>query len=241
MKKINIVAMAGLGKRFLKKNYTIPKPLILIKNKPMFYYAAKSLPKSDINYFICNKKLLLEFKLKPFINKNFGENKIITIKRKTKGQAFTCNLASKFINEDDIITYGACDYSYKFDYKKFDTLLNKNDLVVFVHKPNKDNIINYKEYGWIKKSKNNSIQKIKCKNKVSNNPKNDLVIIGSFTFKNKKIFINSLKAMVNRKDKINNEYYMDTIIKYAKKLNYKVKYITVNNFKSFGTPGDLRK
>jgi hypothetical protein len=29
------------------------------------------------------------------------------------------------------------------------------------------------------------------------------------------------------------------MIKHAKKLKYKVKYINVNNFKSFGTPRDL--
>ena len=70
MKKINIIAMAGVGSRFLKQNYTIPKPLILIKNKPMFYYATKSLPKSDKNYFICNEKLLSKPKFKYFVNKN---------------------------------------------------------------------------------------------------------------------------------------------------------------------------
>ena len=41
MKNINVIAMAGIGARFLKKNYIIPKPLISINNKPMFYYATK--------------------------------------------------------------------------------------------------------------------------------------------------------------------------------------------------------
>ena len=57
MKNINVIAMAGIGARFLKKNYITPKPLILINNKPMFYYATNSLPKSDENIFICNSKL----------------------------------------------------------------------------------------------------------------------------------------------------------------------------------------
>ena len=239
MKRINIIAMAGLGSRFLKQDYTIPKPLILIKNKPMFYYAAKSLPKSDKNYFICNEKLLSKTKFKYFVNKNFAHSKIITVKKKTKGQAYTCNLASKFICKNDVITYGACDYFYKFNIKKYDKMINESDLIVFVHKPNKKNITNFKEYGWIKKGNNNSIQNIKCKNKVSNNPKKDFVIIGSFTFKNKEIFTNSFKEMVKKKDKINSEYYMDIMIMHAKKLKYKVKYINVNNFKSFGTPRDL--
>ena len=58
MKKINVIAMAGSGQRFIDKNYNIPKPLIIIKKKPMFYYETKSLP-SIKNIFICNKKIAL--------------------------------------------------------------------------------------------------------------------------------------------------------------------------------------
>ena len=40
--------MAGEGKRFLDEGYIIPKPLIKINGIPMFVYAAKALPKADI-------------------------------------------------------------------------------------------------------------------------------------------------------------------------------------------------
>ena len=47
--------------------------------------------------------------------------------------------------------------------------------------------------------------------------------------------------MVKEIDKINNEYYMDTVAKHAILLKYKVKYILVKNFKSYGTPSELKK
>ena len=149
-------------------------------------------------------------------------------------------MASKYINNDDIVTYAACDFFFDFNRKKFDELIDSNDVIIFVHKPIKTNIVNFKEYGWIKKGKKNDILKIQCKNKVSKNPKNDLVITGTFTFKNKKIFHHSYKEMVNNIDKINNEFYMDTVAKHALFLKYKVKYILVKNFKSYGTPGELK-
>ncbi len=163
------------------------------------------------------------------------------LKKKTNGQATTCKLASKYLRNNDIVTYGSCDYFYKFNRKQFNQLINSNDLIVFVHKPMKANIVNFKDYGWIKKGKKNAIQKIQCKNKVSQNPKNDLVITGTFTFKNKRIFHLSYKNMVKEIDKINNEYYMDTVAKHALLLKYKVKYILVKNFKSYGTPDELKK
>jgi len=239
MKKVNIIAMAGSGQRFIDKNFKTPKPLIIINNKPMFYYASKSLPPSNKNIFICKKKITFNSKFKYYLSKFFAKNKVIDIKKKTNGQATTCKKASKYLKDDDIITYGSCDYSFNFNIKKFNQLIKFNDLIVFVNKPKIENIINFKEYGWVKKERNNFIQRIKCKNKISNKPQNDYVIIGCFTFKNKKIFHHCYNEMVKKKDKINNEYYMDIVAKYALKLKYNVKYILVKNFKSYGNPREL--
>ena len=41
-------------------------------------------------------------------------------------------------------------------------------------------------------------------------------------------------------DKVNNEYYMDIVAKYAQKLGYKVNYCLVNNYKSFGTLQNIK-
>tara|TARA_B100001121_G_scaffold283705_1_gene277999 strand:- start:2 stop:736 length:735 start_codon:yes stop_codon:yes gene_type:complete len=241
MKNVNVIAMAGIGARFLKKNYSIPKPLISIKNKPMFYYATKSLPKSNENIFICNTKLKKYPVFKSTLKKFFKKSRVIYVKRKTSGQAATCNLATKFIKNNTQIFYSSCDYKFKIDTNKCNQLLSYCDVIVFVNKPTKNHISNYKEYGWVKKGKLNFVSKIQCKNKVSNNLKNDLVIVGSFAFKNKNIFVKSFKEMIKYKHKVNNEYYMDTLVKYSKKLKYKVNYYVVQKFKSYGTPKDLQK
>src|SRR5689334_6975727 len=39
-----VIPMAGLGSRFAKAGYTIPKPLIPVLGKPMYAWAAESLP-----------------------------------------------------------------------------------------------------------------------------------------------------------------------------------------------------
>ena len=50
---------AGIGMYYdsVRDIFYLPKPLIHINNKPMFIQAAKSMPKSKLNIFICNKKL----------------------------------------------------------------------------------------------------------------------------------------------------------------------------------------
>ena len=64
MNRINIMPIAGLGKRFKDKKFKTPKPLIKIRATPMFIKSARSLPLADITYFIFMKKLYNDYKVK---------------------------------------------------------------------------------------------------------------------------------------------------------------------------------
>ncbi len=52
----NIIPMAGLGSRFSKEGYILPKPLIPVSGKPMILKVIESLPISEKNIFIVRKE-----------------------------------------------------------------------------------------------------------------------------------------------------------------------------------------
>ena len=100
-KIINIMPMAGLGKRFLESNYKLPKPLIKVNKNPMFIEAFKSMPTTKENIFICNKKLIDEFGINKLIFKKLKKKfKLIKVKKITKGQASSCMLDNKFLKNN---------------------------------------------------------------------------------------------------------------------------------------------
>jgi dTDP-glucose pyrophosphorylase len=236
---VNIMPMAGLGKRFYESIFQLPKPLILIKNKPMFIQAAKSMPKSNLNIFICNNKLVKQYNIHKILSKSFHKKfKLITIKRTTKGQANTCLLAKKFLRKNDKIFIHSCDSLIKFSSKNLNIDLDNNKAVILTTKPNKIHLRNIKSYGWVN-SKNNKIQKITCKTKASNSPKKDFVIIGSFAFQSKSIFLKMTNDLIKSKKKINNEYYLDMVLKVAFENQHKIKNILVKSYYSWGTPTEL--
>ena len=236
---VNIMPMAGLGKRFLDSEYKLPKPLIQIFKKPMFIQASKSMPKSTLNIFICNKSLLKKYKIKKFITNEYKKNfKIITVKRTTKGQANTCLLAEKLIKKNDRIFIHSCDSLIKYKVTDLNKKIKDSDAVVLTTKPNKIHLKNIKSYGWVKTIDNN-IKKITCKKKASLKPNKDYVIIGSFAFKNKKIFSKSIRGLFKSKKKINNEYYMDMVFSHALNNNYKISNFIVKSYISWGTPKEL--
>ena len=231
--------MAGLGKRFSESGYNLPKPLILIKNKPMFIQAAKSMPKSSINIFICNKRLADQFKIRKILSKQFkNKYKLIKIKRTTRGQANTCLLAKKYLKKNDKIFIHSCDSLINFETNNLIKDLNDYEGIIYSTKANKIHVKNSKSYGWVNLRKN-KIYKISCKKKASSYPKNDLVIIGSFAFKNKKIFLKLTKQLFQSKQKINNEYYLDMVFKVAFENGRKIKNVKVKSYYSWGTPEEL--
>ena len=153
---VNIMPMAGLGKRFTNSKFKLPKPLIIIKNKPMFIQAAKSMPNSNLNIFICNQKLVEKYRIKKILTKEFkNKYKLITVKKTTKGQANTCLLAKKYLRDNDKIFIHSCDSLIKFNRIHLNKDLSEYDGIVYTTKPNSTHIKNIKSYGWI------TIKKIK--------------------------------------------------------------------------------
>lgn len=238
---VNIMPMGGLGARFLNSKYKLPKPLIKIKQKPMFIQAAKSMPKSDLNIFVCNKNLVRKYKINKILKKEYKNRfKLITINKVTKGQANTCLLAEKHLKKNDQIFIHSCDNLLKYNLKTLYKKIEVNDGVILTTKPNRIHLKNIKSYGWVNLKKN-KVSKITCKVKASSKPKKDFVIVGSFAFKNKKIFSKTIRNLIKSKKKINNEYYMDMVFSYALRKSYDIENLEVNSYFSWGTPEELEK
>ena len=230
--------MAGEGTRFKNKGYTIPKPLIDIKGKPMFIRAANCMPPADLWIFICQKNLLKDGLIYKYIKENFNNYEIIYIDYLTDGQASTCNLAKKYLIDNDQIFISACDSYFEYNADEYFSKINTYDVLVFSTKSQEIHFNNVNLFGWIK-SNNIFVEKISCKSQLSDEPKEDKVIIGTFAFKNLYFYKNSLNNLFKHKNKINNEYYMDMVIAESLNLGFEVGEIVVNNYISWGTPEEL--
>ncbi len=236
-KNIYIMPMSGIGKRFKIEGFKKPKPLINVKSTPMFIKAAESHGLNNKWFFIVRKNRFAN-NYKKLINKKFKNKKIIFLKNKTDGQARTVSKAKKYINPFSNIIITSCDLYIEYNKKILEKKLHKNDFVVFVNKPNKFNIDNFNNFGWIK-LKNEKILKSSCKSKVSNKPEKDWIIIGIFAFKNIEIFKKLLNNLFKSRLMVNNEFYLDTCVEIALKLKMKVSYIKVKKYISWGTPKEL--
>ena len=204
----------------------------------MFVESAKCMPKANLWIFVykpLNKKEYLYKKIPENIKKY---SKIIYLNKNTKGQADTCFIASKYINFQASIFVHSCDNYIKFNKNKYNRLIKYYDAIIFTVKPNNYHLRYPNQFGWVSE-KYNKIKNINCKNTASKSPKNDYVIVGSFGFKNKEIFLIGINSLFQNKNTINNEYYMDMAFKELFIGGFKVCNFIVDDYHSWGTPQEI--
>ena len=234
---VNLIPMAGEGKRFKDAGYSIPKPMIKVDGKPMVIRALESLPKASKNILIVRKNHLNIADLKSLLDDYFENIIIIEIDDLTEGQASTCLLSESHISKNSILNIGACDIGFKFDPDKHNELLNKYDSFIWTY-TNNSNVLSHPEmYGWVKRKLNSDeIEYVSCKKQISDKLLDEHVVSGTFTFKNSNLFFAGIKEMIKKNDKVNGEYYLDNIFNHLPHVSSVFK---VEEYYSWGTPEEL--
>ena len=102
-KKFNLLLpIAGRAQRFLNEGYTMPKPLIMAKDKHVIDWAMESFDTTDCNIiFALRLDHIHNFAIDDILRQKFGDDiKIVVIDRITRGSVETCLLAKEHINDD---------------------------------------------------------------------------------------------------------------------------------------------
>ena len=233
-----IIPMAGLGERFLKKGYTVPKPLIEINGIPMVIKATLDLPASGHHIFIALKKHLQEYQVETHIKKHLPDAGIISLDHVTEGQACTCMLALDAIRDDEDILIGACDNGMIINKNTFNEIKATADVIVFSFRNNITVVNKPQQYGWINLDKDGNVKNISVKKPISETPINDHAVVGAFWFRQNIFFRKSTEKMIAENRRINNEFYVDESINDAIALGYKVKVFEIDRYICWGTPDD---
>ena len=71
-------------------------------------------------------------------------------------------------------------------------------------------------------------------------PDKDPIVLGTFTFKSPCDFFKLIEKLVAREGRVNNEFYLDSIIYDALANGLNVKFFEVDHFLCWGVPNDLK-
>lgn len=233
--------MAGEGQRFIDAGYKTPKPLIQIDGLPMAIRAAKCLPPADHWIFICRAHHVNESTIDEKLLSHFPDATILVVDHLTDGQACTCLLAGGYLKPDDQLTIGACDNSLSFDLREFETLIGRNDALVWTFRNNPVVLRNPTMYGWVSLNGSGGVNGVSCKKPISADPLHDHAVAGTFSFKNAGYFLECTNNMTKKNRRVNGEYYLDVVADECVLSGLIVAPFEVTSYNSWGTPFDLEK
>jgi dTDP-glucose pyrophosphorylase len=240
IKSITLIPLSGKGSRFSTLGYKKLKPLLEVSGKPMIIQAANSLPQSQKLIFVALKEHIKNYPLKKILKNEFINPKIVSLEGATQGQAITCFLGLKNEDINSSLLVSATDNGIIYDQYKYQKLIeDKNvDAIIFTFRNHVSSKSNPQMYGWVKTDHKNNAIGVSVKVPISKKTHKDHAIVGAFWFKKVEFFNQGLKSLVDKNIKINNEYYVDSLMGELINLGLHVKVFEVENYLCWGTPND---
>ena len=226
-----IIPLGGLGTRFSKAGYNIPKPLIKLFFKPIVFWLLDNLSfTEEDNIYIIANPILKKYRFANEINKKYPQITVLYLENDTRGAAETLYLGTKNIrnanNEPVIVLDG--DTFYNIDILKiYRECASKNAVVCF--KQLDENPI----YSYIKFNDKNKILKIAEKKKISS-----YANTGTYAFLNIHQLKKYCKHIIDNNQRDANEFYTSVVIRsmLEKDIPFESIVVEESDFEVLGTP-----
>ena len=236
-----LIPMAGMGSRFTQAGYELPKPLIEVSGRPMAIQATRDLPDAPVHRFILRKDLP---GLDPIIRKlktSFTCAETVMLDGLTEGQAITCQLGMDGLDLAAPLTIGACDNGVLYDNASLNDALDEEDvdLLVWTVRGHADGRARPDMFGWVDADENGEVSGVSVKAPLDA-PDTDPMIVGTFTFRRAGDFLRAVERLVERDGRVNNEFYVDSLIEDCVELGLNVRVFEVDAYIGWGTPDDLK-
>jgi dTDP-glucose pyrophosphorylase len=230
--------MAGLGSRFAKAGFTLPKPLIEIESHPMIRLVINNLlPTCEHRFiFVCQRQHLIQYDLEQKLKQWSANCEIIAIEGITEGAACTVLRASHLIDNDAPLMIANSDQWIDMDI---------NDYLDFIHQENLDGLImtmtaDDPKWSFVQFDSDKKICAVVEKQVVSNE-----ATVGIYNFRTGKSFCNAAKKMIANNFRVNGEFYVAPIYNELIAENKKIGIYNIgeesNGMYGLGIPADLEK
>jgi NDP-sugar pyrophosphorylase family protein len=228
-KNLNIVIpMAGAGSRFAEKGFTLPKPLIEFKGKPMIEHVVDNL-NIDARYtFIVQQRHIDEYNIDKVVRGIIPTCNIVPLDNLTDGAARSLLAAKSIINNynplfivnsDNLIEWGNIETMKSFEDKD-------GGIILIEASGPKWSYAKLDAAGYVTET----AEKIEISTHATT---------GHYYWRRGSDFVRCAEEMIRRNIKFNNEFYIAPTYNMAIEQGLKIYSQPAKRFWSVGTPEDL--
>lgn len=232
-----VITMGGLGSRFRKMGYTVPKYMIEAKGKTLFEWSMISLEgyKEQVNQYIfvamkdeaCNVETFINLKCDEMGLANYH---VIILDYLTDGQATTAMIASKYWNaEHALLIYNIDTY---VEAGEMNSQELKGDGFIPCFQAEGDH------WSFVRLDENGKVVEIKEKKRISNH-----CTLGAYYFKTCQLYKDLYNEYYNKtQELVNGEKYVAPLYDYLLTKNGEIYIADINPDKVhvLGTPEELQ-
>lgn len=232
--RLNIVMpMAGLGSRFREAGFTVPKPLIDVRGRPMYAWATESLPLERGTRLIF---ILLASQpecpaLRDDILRRYARHQpqILTVPELTAGQAITVLRAKEWIDTDEPLLIHNADTAFDADPGWVDASLAQEldgALLVF---PSQE-----KRWSFSRADDTGLVVEVREKEVIS-----PWATTGTYWFRRGRDFVQAAESRVRSGRREASEFYVGPLYNDLVAQGRRVRNFPIRELFCFGTPQDL--
>jgi len=158
----------------------------------------------------------------------------------SQGQAITAKIGINLINNrNEPVTVLSCDnVIFQRNFVEAHEYAKRMDVVVWTARNYPPSLVNPSQYSWISGQESSS-RKVWLKQEPDFKQEPQL-IIGNFTFKTKELGLTLISHLENRNIRINDEFYLDSLITLAQELGFKVGVMDCKNFFAIGSKNEIQ-
>lgn len=227
-----VIPMAGLGSRFPRDKYYLPKPLIDVNGRPMITRALESLDIDGQYHFILRNDEFLKI-TKDVISKTVKNPNFVIVDQTTEGPACSVLLFKEFINNDDELVTANCDQIMEWSSKLFFHNVRLYDGAVVTYYSDTD------KNSYVKLDRQGRAIQFAEKEVISN-----ISLNGIHYWKRGSDFVESAESMMAANDRApNGEFYIAPTYNYMIRAGKEIGifHIPIEQHHAVGVPIDLER
>jgi len=230
MKKYNLLLpIAGKAQRFINEGYTMPKPLIMSREKHIIDWSMDSIDTSECNViFAVRLDHVNNFSIDKILKQKFGDDiEIVVVDRVTDGSVSTCLLAKDHINNDLPLIIYTPDVYFEDKFVPSDILPDLDGFILTFK-------ANNPAHSYVELGTNNLATRTAEKEVISEN-----AAVGVYYYKTGKMFVDYAEKMIKHNIRTKNEFYICPMYNLMIKNGLKVGIQQVEKMHVLGTPAEL--
>jgi len=222
-----IMPMAGEGSRFREQGYTVPKPLIDVRGKPMFVRAVESVDLEFDNHIFITRK---EHNIADGIRDYYPHAHVVELDALTQGAACSVLTADPYMNSEDAMFVTNCDQFIDWDSSLFTEQMHNDGVIMTFECPERD-----PKWSYAKLNNKGFVSEVAEKNPIS-----DIATVGIYYWRRGSDYVKYAEQMINNNIRVNNEFYVCPVFNEAIGDNKKIKIYNIDKMWGLGTPEDLK-